>query len=144
MKDFSLTKEREALCRVCRLLYHRGYVVGHDGNVSLRLGEIPVAPFAMPSTGEVPESIRPLVQGHSGVLLANHGALTWGRELWEAFDRMETVEQTARIYALVHLMGGGAELTPEQAEGLLALSGRYQRLAGRRERQEEEDRDGAQ
>ena len=28
----------EELCQVCRLLYRRGYVVGHDGNVSLRLG----------------------------------------------------------------------------------------------------------
>ena len=30
---------REELCQVCRLLYQRGYTVGHDGNVSLRLGE---------------------------------------------------------------------------------------------------------
>ena len=30
---------REELCQVCRLLYQRGYIVGHDGNVSLRLGE---------------------------------------------------------------------------------------------------------
>ena len=33
------TRLREELCQVCRLLYDRGYVVGHDGNVSVRLGE---------------------------------------------------------------------------------------------------------
>ena len=97
------------------------------------LGEVPVAPFAMPSTREVPESIRPFVAHHSAVLLANHGALAWGRDLWEAFDRMETVEQTAKIYAWVQLLGGGVELTREQTQGLLDLSGRYERLAGRRE-----------
>ena len=97
------------------------------------LGEVPVAPFAMPSTREVPESIRPFVAHHSAVLLANHGALAWGRDLWEAFDRMETVEQTAKIYAWVQLLGGGEALTQEQTQGLLALSGRYERLAGRRE-----------
>lgn len=92
-----------------------------------------MAPFAMPSTQEVPESIRPFAAHHSAVLLANHGALAWGRDLWEAFDRMETVEQTAKIYAWVQLLGGGVELTREQTQGLLALSGRYERLAGRRE-----------
>ena len=61
----------------------------------------------MPTTREVPESIRPFVAHHSAVLLANHGALAWGRDLWEAFDRMETVEQTAKIYAWVQLLGGG-------------------------------------
>ena len=221
---------REQLCRVCRLLYDRGYVVGHDGNVSARAGEdrilitpsgvskgrlepemlvvcdlegrvlsgerypsaemamhllvyrgrpdagavvhahppaatafaicqrplsqryltetvsglgaVPVAPFAMPSTREVPESIRPYVHGHSAVLLANHGALTWGRDLWEAFDRMETVEQTAKIYAYVRQLGGGVELTQEQTDRLLGLSGHYKKLAGRREPDQGEDRDG--
>ena len=46
---------------------------------------------------------------------------------------METVEQTAKIYAWVQLLGGGEALTREQTQGLLALSGRYERLAGRRE-----------
>ena len=46
---------------------------------------------------------------------------------------METVEQTAKIYAWVQLLGGGEALTQEQTQGLLALSGRYERLAGRRE-----------
>ena len=75
------------------------------------LGEVPVAPFALPSTREVPDSVRPFVRDHSAVLLANHGALAWGPDLWSAFDRMETVEQTARIYANVQLLGGGVELT---------------------------------
>ena len=55
------------------------------------------------------------------------------RPLWAAFDRMETVEQTAKIYAAVQQLGGGVELTREQTERLLALSGRYEHLAGRRE-----------
>lgn len=224
MREHNLTEQRETLCRICHLLYDRGHAVGHDGNVSLRvgedrllitpsgvckgrmepdmlvvcgldgavlegerypsseiamhlevyrqrpdvgavvhahppaatafavcrkpltraylietvsgLGEVPVAPFAMPSTREVPECIRPYVAGHSALLLANHGALTWGRDLWEAFDRMEILEQTAKIYAQVQLLGDGVELTAEEQARLLSLSGRYQRLAGRREPEE--------
>jgi len=66
------------------------------------------------------------------VLLANHGALTWGKDIWEAFDRMEVLEQTAKVYAQVQLMGGGAELSPEQVDTLLSLSGRYAALAKKR------------
>ena len=100
------------------------------------LGEVPVAPFALPSTQEVPDSVRPFVRDHSAVLLANHGALTWGPDLWSAFDRMETVEQTARIYANVQLLGGGVELTEAQETALLGLAGRYAVLAGPRTEEE--------
>lgn len=96
------------------------------------LGEVPVADFAVPSTREVPDSVRPYVRDHSAVLLANHGSLAWGRDLWSAFDRLETVEQTARTFYYVRQLGGGVEFTPEQAETLRGLSGYYQKLSGSR------------
>ena len=97
------------------------------------LGEVPCAPFAMPSTDEVPESIRPYLPDHNAVLLANHGSLAWGATLWQAFDRLETVEQTARIYALVEQLGGGVEISEEQAARLRGLAGYYEQLASTRE-----------
>lgn len=96
------------------------------------LGEVPVAEFAMLSTDEVPESVRPFVHDHSAVLLANHGALAWGPTLWSAFDRLEVVEQTAKVFLYVDQIGGGVEMTPEQAETLRAKTGYYQKLAGKR------------
>jgi len=99
----------------------------------LGLGEVPVTDFAMLSTDEVPDSVRPFVQDHSAVLLANHGVLAWGPTLWSAFDRLEVVEQTAKIYLCVDQLGGGAEISPEQAQTLRALTGYYQTLAGPRD-----------
>ena len=99
----------------------------------LGLGEVPVTEFAMLSTDEVPESVRPFVRDHNAVLLANHGSLASGPTLWSAFDRLEVVEQTARIYMYVDRIGGGVELTPEQAETLRAKTGFYQKLAGKRD-----------
>lgn len=96
------------------------------------LGEVPVTEFAMLSTDEVPNSVEPFVQDHSAVLLANHGALAWGPSLWAAFDRLEVVEQTAKIYLYVDRMGGGVELTPDQADILRSMTGYYQKLAGNR------------
>lgn len=96
------------------------------------LGEIPVTEFAMLSTEEVPESVRPFVHDHNAVLLANHGSLAWGPTLLSAFDQLETVEQTAKVYYYVSRMGGGVEITPEQAETLRSMTGFYQKLAGKR------------
>ena len=93
------------------------------------LGPIPVAPYALPSTPEVPQSILPFVPGHNGVLLANHGALTWGRDLWSAFDRMEQLEHTAKIYLNIALLGDGVPLTEQQVEAIRGLSERYRTLA---------------
>lgn len=97
------------------------------------LGEVPVTEFAMLSTDEVPDSVRPFVRDHSAVLLANHGALTWGPSLLSAFDRLEVVEQTAKVYYYVNQMGGGVEITREQADQLRSMTGFYQKLAQKRE-----------
>ena len=210
-------EEREAVCRVGKLLYDRGYVAANDGNISVRVGEgrllitpsgvskgrmtpdmllvtdldgtviegnrhpssegkmhlevyrgrpdvnavvhahppvstafavcrrgletpylselvaglgqVPCTPsFAMLSTEEVPQSVRPYLADHNALLLANHGALAWGGDLWEAFDRLETVEHTAKIVRNVQLLGGGVPLTEEEVERLRGLRGMYQTL----------------
>ena len=210
-------EEREAVCRVGKLLYDRGYVAANDGNISVKvadnrllitpsgvskgrmtpemllvtdldgtviegdrhpssegkmhlevyrgrpdvnavvhahppvstafavcrrgletpylselvagLGQVPCTPsFAMLSTEEVPESVRPYLADHNALLLANHGALAWGGDLWEAFDRLETVEHTAKIVLNAQLLGGGVPLTEEEVARLQGLRGMYQTL----------------
>ena len=215
--SMTFQEEREAVCRVGKLLYDRGYVAANDGNISVRVGEgrllitpsgvskgrmtpdmllvtdldgtviegnrhpssegkmhlevyrgrpdvnavvhahppvstafavcrrgletpylselvaglgqVPCTPsFAMLSTEEVPQSVRPYLADHNALLLANHGALAWGGDLWEAFDRLETVEHTAKIVRNVQLLGGGVPLTEEEVERLRGLRGMYQTL----------------
>lgn len=114
---------------VCR----RGLEIPYLTETVSGLGPVPVAPYALPSTEEVPRSVEPFLPRHTAILLANHGVLTWGEDLWQAFDRMETVEHTAKIYAQVQALGGGVPLTEEQVSALRALEGRYRVLAGPRE-----------
>ena len=59
------------------------------------LGVVPVAPYATPGTQDLPESILPFCRKYNAVLLANHGVLTWGRDLFEAYHRLETLEHCA-------------------------------------------------
>lgn len=99
----------------------------------VNLRGIPVADFALPSTDEVPRSILPYVHDHNGMLLANHGALAYGPDLWAAFDLMETIEHTAKVYAQVAAVGGGVELDEGQVDRLLALRSFYRQRASARE-----------
>ena len=111
---------------VCR----RGLTTPYLAELVVGLGEVPVTPsFAMLSTEEVPDSVRPWLAGHNALLLANHGALAWGESLWQAFDRMEIVEHTAKIVENVELLGGGTALTPAEIERLIGLRGMYRTLA---------------
>lgn len=88
----------------------------------VQLGTVPVAHYATPGTQEVPDSIAPYCKDYNGVLLANHGALTWGKDIYEAFYRLESVEYYATI-----LMNTGSilkkanELSERQVSELLKI-----------------------
>lgn len=69
----------------------------------LNLGAVPCAPFAPPGTPELAESILPHLQGHAAVLLANHGAVTWGASMEQAYFRLETLEYYAHMLILTGL-----------------------------------------
>jgi L-fuculose-phosphate aldolase len=98
------------------------------------LGEVPVtSSFALPSTDEVPRSVEPFLEGHNAVLLAGHGALTWGEDLWQAFDRMEMLEHTAKILLYVETLGGGVPLSSGDVGRLKELRGLYRTLRQKRE-----------
>jgi len=86
----------------------------------LSLGSVPVARYATPGTNEVPDSIAPFVKEYNAVLLANHGALTWGDSLMQAYFRMETMECYASIMInLGYLTGKAKELSADQVCALL-------------------------
>lgn len=99
----------------------------------LNFGKIPVADFAMLSTDEVPNSILPYVHDYNGLLLANHGAVAWGKDVWAAFDLMETIEHSAKIFKAVHDLGGGVELSPGQVDHLRGMHEFYRKRASHRD-----------
>ena len=51
------------------------------------LGSVPIAEYATPSTKELPEAVRKYIKAHDGMLLANHGALTLGADLFRPTTR---------------------------------------------------------
>ena len=84
------------------------------------LGSVPVAKYATPGTVEVPDSIAPFCTTHNAVLLSNHGALTWGKDLLQAFYRLESVEYYAMITMYAeNILGKANYLSEKQIEPLL-------------------------
>ncbi len=101
--------------------------------VTLQLGRVHVAPYALTGTQAVADSILPYVADNNAVLLANHGAVTWGKDLWQAFTRMETLERCAQIDLQVRALGTPQYLTAEQERELHEYSVRLGNFAGRAE-----------
>jgi L-fuculose-phosphate aldolase len=90
--------------------------------VIVGLGAIPLAEYATPSTEEVAKSLAPFINTADAVLLANHGVVTYGPDIWDAYYKMEKVEHTAHITFIARVLGGEKPLTQEQVEKLRAIS----------------------
>ena len=87
--------------------------------VILTLGCVPLAEYGTPSTEELTKAMRPLIKHHNALLMANHGAVAYGENLWQAFDRLETLEHTAKIAILARALGGARNLPPDSIEKLI-------------------------
>jgi len=86
--------------------------------VVLTVGSIPTTPYATPGTPEVGAAVRAVAATHDAFILDHHGAVTLGRTLDEAYHRMETVEQTAKVHLMAHQLGGIRPLTGPQVQAL--------------------------
>jgi L-fuculose-phosphate aldolase len=89
--------------------------------VVLTLGAIPTAPYATTGTPEMAAAVRDLLPYYDAILLEQHGALTVGENLWEAYNRMEKVEHAAWTVWLARQLGGARTLPPEEVAKLTQL-----------------------
>lgn len=83
------------------------------------LGLIPTTLYATPSSEENQRAISEIIVGHDALILQYHGTLTVGRDVMEAYLRLETLEHTAKIVALAKMLGGVTPLPPEQVSKLI-------------------------
>jgi len=91
----------------------------------LSLGFILTAPYTTPGTEEVPRALRDLVTRADAVLLDRHGSLTVGPNLTVAYNRLESVEHTARITLAARTLGPVSPLGERQVEQLRQVARKY-------------------
>lgn len=89
--------------------------------VVLTLGSVPLAKYACPGTKDLSDSLRPLIPDHNGILMANHGVVTFGDDLDQAFMHMETVEHFAKIALVARTIGEPNIIAPEEVRKLEAI-----------------------
>src|SRR3990170_7261113 len=88
------------------------------------LGAIPTAPYATPGTAEAAESVHTLIHQFDAIILARHGSVTVGKDLREAYSKLEMLEHTAQILFITRLVGPIPPLPREEVARLLIAGGR--------------------
>ncbi len=68
----------------------------------MRVGKLPLVPYFAPGDMALGEAVGRLAAKHSAMLLANHGPVVAGSSLSAAVDAIEELEETARLYLLLH------------------------------------------
>ncbi len=84
----------------------------------LDIGRIELTDYATPTTEQVSKVITKKIKNANALLLANHGALTVGETLTEAFRRMESLETVAKISFVAKMLGRENSLTEKQVQEL--------------------------
>jgi len=93
--------------------------------VVIGLGSIPLAKYGTPGTPELSEALEPLVPQYDAILMSNHGVVTYGTDLSQAFMKMETVEHFARIALVTHQLGRQQPLGAAELEKLVGVREKY-------------------
>lgn len=68
----------------------------------MRVGKLPLIPYYAPGDRTLGEAVGRAAAQHNAVLLANHGPVVAGTSLSAAVDAIEELEETARLYLLLH------------------------------------------
>ena len=93
--------------------------------VVIGLGCVPLAAYGLPGTPELTEPMLPLIPKYDAIMMANHGSVCYGQDLYKAFFKMETVEHYARISLVAELLGGATVLPRLEVDKLLDSRTRY-------------------
>lgn len=85
--------------------------------------EIGVAPFAEPGSDALRDSVLPFCRAQTrAALLANHGAITWGATMKDAYFAMETLESYCKVVLLVKQVAGQWNTLPDEALKSIAMA----------------------
>lgn len=88
---------------------------------AVQLGTVPVAPFALPGSQGVADSVAPYCRDYRALLLEYHGAVTWGDTMEQAYFRLECLEQMATVTLHLRTLGCDRVMPPALVKALEGL-----------------------
>ena len=86
------------------------------------LGSVAIVPFAMPGTEEVPDAIESLLEDHKTFLISHHGAAVMGKDIVDAYNRMETLERIAKVILVAKLLDGPRPMPDRAFDHMLKVA----------------------
>lgn len=87
----------------------------------LAVGKLPIVPFQMPGSLEMGTALHPFIKHHKVMVLARHGALSFGEDLIEAYNGMERLEHSCEILLKAESFGAVTELDEQTIDELHAM-----------------------
>ncbi|HAS88916.1 MAG TPA: fuculose phosphate aldolase [Desulfovibrio sp.] len=101
------------------------YLVGFAGR------KVPLAPYATFGTPELADNVIKTIGNFNAVLLANHGLITVGREIVNAFDAAEELELVARIYIQALSVGKPVIVPDDEMDKVIDKFSTYGQAGGK-------------
>ncbi|MGO9309263.1 MAG: class II aldolase/adducin family protein [Spirochaetia bacterium] len=89
------------------------------------LGKIGLAEYGTPTTVEIPDAVVKVIPECEALLLSNHGALTVGPDVMQAYYRMEVLEMYARVRLVTRILGEPKALTQGEVSELQRVREQY-------------------
>jgi len=100
---------------------HRVIPIGIHEEATIVLGDVPVLPYAVTSSKELADEVASAIRKSNAALLSNHGAITVGNSLEQAFRRMEELENLCEMIMVANSVGEVHKIPDEKLNELIAL-----------------------
>ncbi len=85
------------------------------------LGEVAIAPYETPGTQAFADTVIPYVKDTDTILLANHGTITAGTDLMDAYFKTEIIDAYCRILLLARQLGNVQYYDDQKAAELIKI-----------------------
>ncbi len=92
--------------------------------VEVFMGEVPLAPYETPGTQKFADTVLPFLKSTNTIILTNHGTVSFGKELEDAFWKSEILDAYCRILLLAKQLGGINYFNERESRELLDLKQR--------------------
>lgn len=85
-------------------------------------GNVPTVPYTTPTTSEVPQALGPVLERHDVLMMAWHGAVCIGNDVWDSYYKLEKLEHLCEVALYAEQLGGGRLLSADQVKRLQELA----------------------
>ena len=87
----------------------------------LTMGYVPVTEYSVPTSPDNAKIIEEHIVNFDAIILKRHGALTLGKDIYSAYNKLEKLEHMALSGILAKILGGEQNLLSSELDELLLL-----------------------